>query len=70
MERLRLGLIVNPIAGMGGAVGLKGTDGELAQKARELGAEPVAPRRAAVALHALSGLADRVGRSPGQEDRR
>ncbi len=41
----RIGLIVNPIAGMGGSVGLKGTDGELYQKALELGAEPVTPDR-------------------------
>ncbi len=42
----RLALIVNPVAGMGGSVGLKGTDGELYQKALELGAEPVSPDRA------------------------
>jgi predicted polyphosphate/ATP-dependent NAD kinase len=40
-----VGLIVNPVAGMGGSVGLKGTDGEMYRKALELGADPVTPQR-------------------------
>jgi len=48
-----IGFLVNPIAGMGGRVGLKGTDGKV-EEARERGAERRAPDRAAEALDALA----------------
>jgi predicted polyphosphate/ATP-dependent NAD kinase len=52
MKVMELGFIVNPIAGMGGRVGLKGTDGVL-EEAVARGAEPLAPKRAIEFLEKL-----------------
>ena len=52
MKIMKMGFIVNPIAGMGGRVGLKGTDSVL-KEAIAKGAKPIAPKRAVEFLQKL-----------------
>ena len=57
----KVGLIVKPVAGIGGKVGLKGSDGEETQKkAFELGAVPESGKKAAIALRILKSEKDFV----------
>ncbi len=57
MEHKKLGLIINPVAGLGGSVGLKGSDGMVAE-ALARGAVPQSERRTEVALQELAALKD------------
>ncbi|ASA77048.1 ATP-NAD kinase family protein [Thermococcus sp. 5-4] len=54
---MRVGLIINPIAGMGGKVALKGTDG-VVEEAINRGARPIAADVARLFLHELSNYAE------------
>lgn len=57
----RLGLIINPVAGMGGAVALKGSDGDaIYQQARQLGARPQAQARTRDALQQIQPYAEQL----------
>ncbi len=61
LRKKKLGLIVNPIAGMGGRTGLKGTDGaEVLNAAKLMGASPESPRRAVDALRVLDRIRDQI----------
>ncbi len=56
-----LGVIINPLAGLGGRVGLKGSDGkEVVEKALALGAKPESPQRAIYALSQLVEVKDKI----------
>ena len=55
----KVGFIINPIAGMGGSVGLKGTD-QVAEEALRRGAVPGAGKRAEGALDELLPLKDEI----------
>ena len=59
MENKKLGLIINPVAGLGGNVGLKGSDG-LVEEALARGAVPQSENRAEVALQELLSLNESI----------
>lgn len=53
---LRIGLIVNPIAGLGGPAGLKGSDGDAYKQALAMGFSPLAESRVVKVLKQLSSI--------------
>ena len=56
----RLGVLVNPYAGIGGALALKGSDGaQIREKALAMGAEKKANEKMAKALSILTALSDK-----------
>ena len=56
--KFKLGVVVNPFAGIGGALALKGSDGaEIREKALAMGAEKKANEKMAKALSILEALA-------------
>ena len=59
----RIGFLINPIAGMGGRVGLKGTD-DVVEEAVRRGAKPTAHIRAQEALTEFQRLARRMNQPP------
>lgn len=55
----RLGLLINPFAGLGGRAALKGSDG-VAEQALAMGVEPLAQQRVKVALQVLWPLREQL----------
>lgn len=61
MQKFKLGFLVNPIAGIGGSVALKGSDGDgIAAQAMALGATAKSNDRAKQALSILSPYLDKI----------
>ena len=61
MKQFKLGLVVNPIAGIGGSVALKGSDGVgIAEQAIALGATAKSNARASLALEILLPYKDNI----------
>ncbi len=61
MKQFKLGLVVNPIAGIGGSVALKGSDGVgIAEQAITLGATAKSNARASLALEILLPYKDNI----------
>ena len=61
MNVRRVGLIINPIAGMGGRVGLKGTDtSSILEEAVKRGAKPLAQKRAKETINNFVCLKDKI----------
>lgn len=59
--RFRLGVIVNPFAGIGGALALKGSDGKaIREKALAMGAKQQANEKMANALNVITAINDQV----------
>jgi predicted polyphosphate/ATP-dependent NAD kinase len=50
---VKIGFLINPIAGMGGRIGLGGTDGKSRDELKKLGAAEIAQQRAISALRVL-----------------
>ncbi|MBQ76580.1 MAG: ATP-NAD kinase [Gammaproteobacteria bacterium] len=60
-RRLRVGLVMNPLAGIGGPAALKGSDDrDLVDQARLSGVESKVLARTCLSIEGLAGVADRV----------
>ena len=56
---MKIGFVVNPFAGIGGAVALKGSDGkDIVAQALSRGAKPQAETRAKIAMQQISSTKD------------
>lgn len=61
MKKKSVGIIINPIAGLGGRVGLKGSDGpDTVERALALGGKPESPLRAGKAIEQLLDIKEDI----------
>ncbi len=63
---MKLGLVINPLAGIGGTVGLKGSDGRaIVEQALAKGAQPLAQSRTLSALSSMGGSVPEIATAGG-----